>query len=194
MSTFTSLLQNKFYRLLSLLIKLSKYLLFTKRITKLSFNINITANSMVILLNEGTNIFGTFLLFVIGLAFKHISKLHYFPFPKTHFKICRMLPHRALKETADTFYLQVFVHILKHRNSYYFSMSVSLGHPILHSIWFSSKVCWGVLAERIALHAWIYVLRALWLYLAYSGNDPWIKDSSNTQIELLWFTVSVIHG
>lgn len=30
--------------------------------------------------------------------------------------------------------------------------------------------------------------------LAYSGNDPRIKDSPNTQIELLWFIVSIIPG
>lgn len=41
---------------------------FTKQITKLPFNIKRTANSMVILLNKGTNIFRAFLLFVIALA------------------------------------------------------------------------------------------------------------------------------
>ena len=37
-------------------------------------------------------------------------------------------------------------------------------------------------------------LTKLKLILAYGGNDPWTKDSSNTQMKLLWFIVSIIRG
>lgn len=116
---------------------------------------------MVILLNKGTNTGRVPLHFVIGLL-NMSQELHYLTFPKTHLKFCLMLLFCSWKKLlAPSDYQCLPIHTFWHGNSYCFSMSVPLSLSNSSVSFSSSKICWGILAQRIALHAWISVLKAL---------------------------------